>query len=140
MHRKELAKATDVRTAPMRAQIEFADGRISLPAQTAYEREQLVEHVLACTRSKGQLRVHVDRRRWTVERADRWHPAVCSVCERRIDQAVCRRHRGTTTAYCLSCAMKRPLLTINLLSRLPARVVLRDVQAHYAYGRTLVPW
>ena len=125
---------------PLTAHIIFADGQLNLPAQTPYDRQQLVEHVLGGARSKQGMRVRVDQHTWMVERAAWRHLEMCSGCARRIDHAVCRHRQGTTMVYCVACAMARPRLTIRLLSHLPVGVVLHDVQAHYAYGRQLAGW
>src|SRR5215470_7115898 len=121
------------------ARIAFAGGGLILPAHTPYDRQMLVEHVLGCTRSKQHVRIHVDHTTWLIERADQQRPVVCSGCARRIDDGVCRRRRRSAV-HCVACALGRPLLTIGLLSRLPAAALLRDVQARSAYGGQWIPW
>jgi hypothetical protein len=121
------------------AHIVFIGGSLTLPAQTPYDRQQLIDHVLGSARSKQQVEVRVDHTVWTVERPDA-QPFVCGGCARRVDQTVCRRGRGRTAAYCVACALGRPQLTIAFLSELPAGTLLRDVQAHRAYAGEWIPW
>jgi hypothetical protein len=122
------------------AHITFRGGALTLPASTAYDRQLLIDHTLAFARDRQQLRVRVDSATWSVERPDAQHPVVCRRCERRINHAVCRRPRGRTAAYCVACVLRRPRLTMAALAQLPAAAVLRDVQAHYAYGEDWVAW
>lgn len=133
-------KVRDTPMAAGTAHIVFAGGSLTLPAQTPYDRQQLMDHVLGSARSKQQVQVRVDHTMWLIERSSSQHPVVCSICTRRIDHAVCRRPRGTAAAYCVACALARPRLSIALLSELPAGATLCDVQAHYAYGGEWVAW
>jgi hypothetical protein len=121
------------------AHIVFAGGNLALPADTPYDRQVLLEHVHGCTRSKQNVRVYVDNITWLVERRERRKVFVCGGCAQHILSDVCWRP-GSKTAYCATCAMERPHLTIGLLADLPASTILRDVQAHYAYGGEWIPW
>lgn len=120
------------------ASIVFASGRFVLPAQSLYDRQVLVDHVLHYVRRGQQLRVRVDYSTWTVAQPE--HPVVCQACPRRVERAACRHLGKYTAAYCVTCALARPRLTMPLLAQLPTTAILRDVQAHYAYGGELVAW
>jgi hypothetical protein len=122
------------------AHITFRGGALTLPASTAYDRQLLIDHTLALARARQQVRVQVDATTWSVQRPDAQHPVVCRHCERPINHAVCRRPRGGAATYCVACVLRRPRLTMAALAHLPAGAVLRDVQAHYAYGEEWVAW
>lgn len=123
----------------MTAHLTFVGGEVRLPARTPYDRQQLIEHVRGCVRSRQQVRVRVDHATWLVDRAVTQPLLVCRGCARRISYAVCRRPT-TVTAFCIDCALSRPHLTLKLLSELPAGAVLHDVEAHYAYGTERIAW
>ena len=120
------------------ASIVFASGRLVLPAQSLYDRQVLVDHVLDYARRGQQVRVRVDYTTWMVAQPE--HPVVCQGCPRRVERAACRHLGKCTTAYCVTCALARPRLTMPLLAVLPTTAILRDVQAQYAYGGELVAW
>ncbi len=122
------------------ARIVFASGGLVLPANTPYDREQLLEHVRGCIRREGQVRIRVDHATWLVERADDRRRLVCHGCAQRPHDGLCRRPGKTGGVYCLACALVRPHLTIAFLSELPERTILCDVQAHYAYGGEWAAW
>jgi hypothetical protein len=56
--------------------VSFPGGGMFLPARTPYDRQTLVEHVKDRARTKGQVQVLADDRRWLV----RFHDAVEAVC------------------------------------------------------------
>lgn len=121
------------------AEIRFEGGSLVVPAGTPYERQQLIEHVHGCVRSRVQVRVRVDQATWLVEPPGFQRP-VCGACARRIKLAVCRRCAKSGMLHCVVCALARPHLTVSFLSQLPGDTVLRDVQAHYAYGGDWIAW
>lgn len=120
------------------ASIAFASGNLVLPAQTPYDRQVMVDHVLAYIRRGQQVRVRVDYATWIVEQPT--HAALCHGCARAVGRAACSHPGHRAVAYCEACALTRPRLTIPLLAQLPPTATLRDVQAHYAYGGELVAW
>lgn len=120
------------------ASIVFASGRLVLPAQSRYDRQALVDHVLGCVRRGHQLRVRVDYTTWMV--APPAQTVICQGCTRRADRAACHHLGKYSTAYCVTCALSRPRLTMPLLAQLPTQAILCDVQAQYAYGGELVAW
>jgi hypothetical protein len=120
------------------ASIAFASGTLVLPAQTLYERQLLVDHVLEYVRRGQQIQVRVDYSTWLVAHPE--HPVVCHGCTRPVERAACRHLGKRTTAYCLTCALTRPRLTMALLAQLPTTAILCDVQAHSANGGELVAW
>ena len=123
----------------MTAHLTFVGGGLRLPARTPYDRQQLIEHVHACMGRTPQVHVRVDRAAWLIARPDNQQTIVCRGCARQIRRAVCRRPR-TATAFCVACALQRPHLCVALLADLPAGTILRDVEAHYAYGTELIAW
>jgi hypothetical protein len=122
------------------AHIVFFGGRLVLPAQTVYDRQLLVEHVLDQAWRRQSIRVRVDYATWIVERPSAQHPIMCRACARRIARAVCRHPGKGAAVYCVGCALGRPRLTVAFLKQLPATALLRDVQAHYAYGSEWIAW
>lgn len=122
------------------ARMVFSDGILVVPAETPYDRQQLVEHVRARIGRQQQVRVRVDRTTWLVDRIDPSGRLVCSSCAQRPTYGVCRRVGKTQGVHCLTCALARPHLTIAFLTQLPEETILRDVQAHYAYGGEWVAW
>lgn len=121
------------------ARIEFNGGAFVVPASTSYDRQQLIDHVLSTVRTRQTTQVQVDRGSWMVEPVGVQRPT-CSGCTRPIDRAACRRPRGARAAYCVTCALAWPHLTIAFLSQLPTAALLRDVQAHYAYCGEWISW
>jgi hypothetical protein len=121
------------------AHVTFVGGGFTLAVETAYDRQLLVDYVLDCARRKHEVAVRVDHTTWRIERAEAQHPIVCRACARRIDHAVSHCDRRTT-AYCLTCALGHPHLTIGFLTHLPRGTILRDVQAYWAYDGAWVPW
>jgi len=121
------------------ARVTFVGGSLTLPVDTAYDRQLLVDHVLGHARRKHYLQVRVDDTTWLIEPANAQDPVVCSSCDRRVDRTLCRRHHAST-AYCVACALAHAHLTIAFLSHLPAGTSLRDVQAHWAYDGEWVAW
>ncbi|MGH7743137.1 MAG: hypothetical protein ACRENS_14080, partial [Candidatus Eiseniibacteriota bacterium] len=117
-----------------------AEGSFVLPVDTPYDRQQLVQHVLAGARGQSEIELYVDRGTWIIKRPESTRPVVCSGCGLRINHAVCRPPRRTTTTYCVACAVARPRLTLGLLLSLSDGTMLRDVQAHYMCGRQRVSW
>ncbi len=124
----------------MTAQLTFMGGQLLVPAQTPYDRQQLVEHVQRCTRTYGQVRVRVDEVTWWLEPLDGRQELLCRGCARAIDHVVCRRSRTSAATFCVTCAMAQHHLTVGLLAALPARAILRDVQAHSAHGAESIAW
>jgi hypothetical protein len=120
------------------ASIAFRSGNVVLPAHTLYDRQVLVDHVLRYVRRGEQVRVRVDYVTWTVAQSQ--EPIVCQGCSRPAERAACRRFGHGATAYCVTCALARPRLTMPLLTRLPADATLCDVQAQCAYGGEMVAW
>ena len=118
------------------ARIVFPGGSLVVPAYTAYDRQQLVEHVRAGVRRHPHLEVRVDHGTWLAEGTRRRIP--CHGCAQPAS-CLCRR-ADVNACYCASCALMRPHLTVAFLSALPQRAVLRDVQAHYAYRGEWVAW
>lgn len=125
--------------AATNARIVFTGGALLVPAQNAYERQQLIDHVRGCVSSKQQVRVRVDHTTWLAEPADPRRSLVCNSCAQRVSRTLCRR-AGTEAVYCVACALARPHLTVAFLSDLPAGTILRDVQAHYSYGGEWIAW
>lgn len=120
------------------ARMVFSNGILVVPAETAYERQQLVEHVRARI-GRQPVRVRVDLTTWLVDPLHSGRHLICSACAQRPTQGVCRR-AGAAQVYCLTCALARPHLTVAFLAQLPEQTLLRDVQAHYAYGGEWVAW
>jgi len=122
------------------AQIVFGDGSVTLPADSAYDRQELVERVRQQARANRPFRVGVDRRTWMIEPPGSAVRLACHQCGRLIDRAVCRLQNKRSAAYCVACALARPQLTIGMLSQLPAGAVLRDVQAESVRRGQLMAW
>jgi hypothetical protein len=118
--------------------IAFASGTLVLPAQTLYERQLLVDHVLKYVHRSQQVRVRVDYSTWVVGHPE--DPVVCQGCTRPVERAVCRHLGSRTTAYCVTCALTRPRLTMALLAHLPTTAILCDVQAHSTFGGESIAW
>lgn len=120
------------------ASIVSGSGNLVLPAHTLYDRQVLVDHVLRYVRRGEQVRVRADYTTWMVAQ---WpQPVVCHGCSRRTERAACRRFGHGATAYCVTCALARPRLTMPLLTRLPTDATLCDVQAQCAYAGELMAW
>jgi hypothetical protein len=120
------------------ASIVFASGTLVLPAQTLYDRQVLVDHVLNYARRGTQVRVRVDYTTWMVAQPE--HPVACQRCQRHVSGAACHHPGQWAALYCVTCALARPRLTMALLAQLPAAAILHDVQARYAYAGEWVAW
>ena len=121
------------------AEIHFGGGGLVIPASSPYERQQLIEYVQSCVRSRGAVRVRVDHAIWLVE-SPALQRLVCGACAQRITRVACRRSTKRGIVNCAACAFARPHLTISFLAQLPLDTILRDVQAHYAYGGDWIAW
>ena len=67
------------------AHISFKGGGLFVPARTPYDREQLVEHVEACTNRHGCILLEVNLLQWTISVSNGLR-AVCASCSKWPDQ------------------------------------------------------
>lgn len=85
------------------ARISFQGGALFVPAKTPYDRELLFEHLDLYARRHGTIRVELNRREWTVRKAERAQQSKCDECEREIDAL---SYALAGRALCSFCARK----------------------------------
>jgi len=122
------------------ADIVFSGGRLVIPASSPYDRQLLVAHVRDHVSRSGQLRVLVDCTAWSIGRPAPQEGVPCRGCRQRIDRIACHRAGKGAAVYCVTCALLRPRLSVEMLLQLPRTALLCDAQAHYAYGGEWVAW
>jgi hypothetical protein len=89
------------------AHISFVGGGLLLPAQDPYERELLVEHVVACARKNGGVRVTAHGRAWSVRRIPETSTGSCGRCGGVLQGSWCSTAPGGAP-HCLRCAFGVP--------------------------------
>ena len=72
--------------AAVSAQILSGTGALILPADSPYDRQLLIEHVLSRARRTQHVQVRVDRTTWLIEPPTSQPSAVCGGCTQRIGQ------------------------------------------------------
>ncbi len=86
------------------AHISFPGGGLVLPVRSPYDRQMLVEHVVDRVRSKGQIQVILDNRRWAVRLRDSTSAVSCSRCGYSVDAACYTAGNTNKAAHCVRCA------------------------------------
>jgi hypothetical protein len=92
------------------AHLSFGGGGLLLPARESYERELLVEHVIARARRTGAVRVAFQGRAWYVRQTPETVTARCGRCRRTL-QPTWYATASAGVAYCLRCAFGSPART-----------------------------
>ena len=88
------------------AHLDFGGGGLIVPARTPYDRQLLKEHVLASVQQRRKIRLAVSGKTWLIVQADGECAALCTVCQRPINHAVCYEHAaGGAPSYCVACAL-----------------------------------
>ena len=90
------------------ARVSFPGGGLIVPAHTPYDRELLFEHVEACAKQHGCVRLDWRHEHWTVS-VSNGQREVCAACRRSLNNLTYRFH-GHAPRSAL----------IAFLSRLPA--------------------
>lgn len=90
------------------AHISFAGGGVVLPARNPYDRQVLMEHIAERVRTKGEIRVTLDRQCWAVRLNRAVVASSCSACGHPL-RAACYSAADGSTAYCVRCAFGEEL-------------------------------
>ena len=98
---------------PQSASVKFKGVGVLLSAQTAYDRELVMDYVRGCARAQRGVRLRIGRETWRIEPVESRDAQVCCHCRRPIVGARCYAvHRGTVE--CVGCALsskRRPMIT-----------------------------
>ena len=86
------------------AHVSFTGGGVFLPARDAYDRQTLIEHVIARAHAQGRVQVLLDRHRWLVQAGAPQFGRTCAVCGQVADTAGCCATSDGVT-YCVCCAL-----------------------------------
>ena len=111
------------------AHISFAGGGLLLPARDPYERELLVEHVVARARQNAAVRVAVHGRAWSVRLTSETFTARCGRCTRILQATWYATASPRAVPYCLRCAFGSPGRTGGLATELQNRIKTRRAGA-----------
>ena len=83
------------------ARVVWEGGSVSVPIDTPYDRELLVDHVKRATAMHGGVRLYMCSREWVMSDTDASQGA-CSVCRRAVDTVPSAL--GEQVALCIDCA------------------------------------
>ncbi len=100
------------------AHLSFAGGGLLLPARDPYERELLVEHVLARARQNGTVRVAFHGRAWSVQLTPDTFTDSCARCGR-VLQATWYATGLGGNPHCIQCAFGVPARTGTVATAAP---------------------
>lgn len=89
------------------AHLSFVGGGLLLPARDPYDRELLVEHVVARARQNGGMRVVLHGRAWSVRLTPDTFTGSCARCSRILQATLCATALGGAP-YCVRCALGSP--------------------------------
>ena len=87
------------------AHLSYAGGGIFVPARTPYDRQMLVEQVVERVKTKGEVQILINDRRWIVRLLARTARAGCARCGTSIDSA-CTSAKTGKAVYCPTCAVE----------------------------------
>ncbi|MGD0949092.1 MAG: hypothetical protein ABSA52_16900 [Candidatus Binatia bacterium] len=88
----------------MTAHVTFSGGGLILPADTAYDRQLLREHVLDRAQREDRVRISLAGEAWVVERLSGDHRPSCEGCKRLLTAAALRK-ADSDASFCLACAL-----------------------------------
>lgn len=110
------------------AHLSFAGGGLLLPARDPYERELLVEHIVARAQRNGGVRVALHRRAWCVQLTPDTFTGSCARCRRAL-QATWYATAPGGVPHCLRCAFGLPVRTGADATDLRKRITTRQAGA-----------
>src|SRR5262245_57437073 len=87
------------------AHVSYPGGGIFVPVRTAYDRQILVEQVMERVRTKGQVQILIDDRRWMVRHLSRASRVSCVQCGGSTNSA-CTSPVIGKAVFCTKCVVE----------------------------------
>jgi hypothetical protein len=112
------------------AHLSYPGGGFFVPVRTPYDRQMLLEQVVERVRTKGQVQILIDDRRWLVRHLVRAPRVSCGRCGGSTDSA-CTSPLSGKVIYCPECALA------GTLDRPPANATTVKDRALGGVGRTI---